>query len=169
MQASINSPHVVGGDTTLIYAKTYIHHAPRIWLAYIHIDDVLQFIFDLHPGIAVGIAISLIHKERSCRSKSSGHLDVERRFTLRIRGMTIDVDEREMALKVDTAQVVLDILLSRIINLEAYRCGTSLRDLGALATPRSVQRTSLVEFVVAVAISFVLGAALSPGHSDERV
>jgi hypothetical protein len=71
--------------------------------------------------IAVGIAIGLIYNKRSCRSQSCGHLDVERRFTLRIRGMTIDVDEREMALKVDTAQVVLDILLSRIINLEAYR------------------------------------------------
>ena len=122
-----------------------------------YIEDMLQFIFDLHPGIAVRIAISLIHYERSCRSQSCSHLDIERRFTLRIRGMTIDVDEREMALKVDTAEVVLNIILVRSIGLHEV-------DGHVLA-----MQASLPELVVAISFSNISSRqGLGIGTTVER-
>src|SRR5258708_22679650 len=117
LQAAIEGVDVVGRDLCYDYAQADAHHAARIGVAGIIINDALQFIVHLRPGIIVRIAIRLVYLDRGSWGKSCSHLYVQRRFTLRIRRVAIDVDEGEMSLEVNTAQVVLNIILVGAINL----------------------------------------------------
>ncbi len=112
MQATVEGADIIGCDIGFVYAQANAHHAPRIGVGCIIINDVLQFIIHLRPGIIVRIAIGLVHLDRGSWGQSGSHLYVQGRFTLRIRRVAIDVDKGEM-----TAQVVLNIILVGAINL----------------------------------------------------
>ena len=117
LQATVEGADIVGCDIGFVYAQADAHHAPRIGVACIIINDMLQFIVHLRPGIIVRIAIGLVHLDRGSWGQSCSHLYVQRRFTLRIRRVAIDVDEGEMSLEAYTAQIVLNIILVGTINL----------------------------------------------------
>src|SRR3989441_498764 len=116
-QAAIEGADVVGGDICFVYTQADADHAACIRVGCIIIEDMLQFIVDLRPGIVIGIAISLVHLDRGGWGQTCDHLYVQCRFTLRTRRATIDVDEREMTLEVNTVQVVLNIIRVRAVSL----------------------------------------------------
>src|SRR5713226_8760290 len=104
---------------------------------------MLQFIIHLRPGIVIRIAISLVHLDRGGWGQTCDHLYVQCRFTLRIRGAAIDVDEREMPLEVNTAQIVLNIIRVRAV---------SLHQIDGHILP---MQTALIEGIVAVCSGYV--------------
>src|SRR6266849_9646441 len=93
-----------------VYTQADADHAACISVGCILINDALQFIVHLRPGIVIGIAISLVDLDRGRWGQTCNHLYVQCRFTLRIRWGAIDVYEREMTFEVNTAQVVLNII-----------------------------------------------------------
>ena len=111
LQAAIEGADVIGCDICFVYSQADAHNATRICVVCIIINDLLQFIVHMHPGIIVRISVGLVHDNRGRRGQSGDHLDVQRRFTLCIRRAAIDVDEREMSLELNTAQVVVNIIL----------------------------------------------------------
>src|SRR5260370_40785032 len=60
LQAAIEGADVVGGYICFVYAPAGADHAARISVGCIIIEDMLQFIIHLRPGIVIGIAISLV-------------------------------------------------------------------------------------------------------------
>ncbi len=143
LQAAIEGTHIVGCNIRLVYAQANTHHTARIGVVGLGIDDLLQFIVHLRPGIAVRIAIGLVHLDRGRRGQTCDHLDIKSGFTLRIRRSAIDIDEREMTLEVNTAQVVLNIILIRTINLH---------EVDGHILP---MQAPLIEAIVAVCSSYI--------------